>query len=106
MPPQWDLAKRPTNFDLAFFLVVSVESRRPDDSAIFAISGDQSSPGFQGLAEKSLEDFFLVTVVGRMLLPNERIGSYSVKLMKILRSKRPECEEFTLQNRLEIKGHA
>ncbi len=65
--------KRPADLDLAFFLVVSVESRRPDDPAIFGINGDQCSPGFQGLAEKSLEDFFLVTVVGRMLFPNERI---------------------------------
>jgi hypothetical protein len=40
------------------------------------------------------------------LLPNERIGSYSVKLMKILGSKRPERKELALQNGLEIKGHS
>ncbi len=53
--------KRPTDFDLAFFFVVYVESRRTDDLAIFGIDGDQCSPGFQDLAEKSLENLFLVT---------------------------------------------
>ena len=82
-----------------------MESRRPDDPAIFGINGDQCSPGIQGLAEKSPENLFLVTVVGWMLFPNERIGSYSVKLMKILGPKRPECEKLASQNGLEIKGH-
>src|ERR1700736_685810 len=40
--------KRPTDFDLAFLFVVSVESRRPDDLAAFAIHGDQRSARFQG----------------------------------------------------------
>jgi len=83
-----------------------VESRRSDDPAIFAINGDECSPGFQGLAEKSFENLFLVTVVGRMLFPNERIGSYSVKLMEVLWPQRLEREEFAFQNGLEIKGHS
>jgi hypothetical protein len=83
-----------------------VESRRPDDPAILGIHGDQRSTGFQGLAEESLENLFLVTVFDRMLLPDERIGSYRVKALKILYPKRPELQELAFQNRLEIKGHS
>src|SRR5260370_29242375 len=98
--------KCPADFDLAFILVVAVESRRPDDPAISGINGDQRSPGFQGLAEECPENLFLVTVLDRMLFPNERIRSYGVEVMKILRPKRPELEELALQNGLEIKGHS
>ena len=65
--------ERPTDFDLAFSSVVSVESRRPDDLAIFGINSDQRSSGVQGLAKKSLENLFLVTVFDRVLFPNKRI---------------------------------
>jgi len=41
-----------------------------------------------------------------MLLPDERIRRYRVQAIKILRSKRPELEEFALQDGLQIKIHA
>ena len=65
--------KRPADFNLAIFLVISVESGRPNDPAILSIDGDQCSSRFQGFAEKPLENIFLVTVIGRMLFPNEGI---------------------------------
>jgi len=80
-------------------------ARRPDDPAIFEINGDQCAPGFQGQAEEFPENLLLVTVFRRMLFPNERIGSYCVKVGKILRSKRPELEEFACQDGLEVKGY-
>jgi len=78
--------ERPTDFDLAFFFVVSVESRRPDDFAIRGINRDQRATGFQCLAKKWLENFFLVAIFDWMLFPNERIRGHIVKVMKILRS--------------------
>jgi len=48
---------------------------------------------------------FLVAVAGRMLLPNERIRSYRVKLVKILFPKRPEFHEFAFQDGLKIERH-
>ena len=97
--------ERPTDFDLAFLLVVPVESRRPDDPAIFGISGDQCSTGFQGLAKEDLENFLLVTIPARMLFPNERVRGHRVQAVKIRRSKGPEFEKFAFQNGLEIKWH-
>jgi hypothetical protein len=74
--------------------------------AVAGINGDQGSTRFHRLLKKSLEDLFLVTVLVRMLFPNERIGSCGVKSVKILSAKRPKFEEFAFQKRLEIKGHA
>jgi hypothetical protein len=41
-----------------------------------------------------------------VLFPNERIGSDGIKIMKILRSKRPELEQFAFQKGLKIEGHS
>ena len=38
-----------------------------------------------------------------MLLPSERIGGDSIQVMAICGAKRPECDEFALQNRLIIE---
>lgn len=40
-----------------------------------------------------------------MLFPNERIGCYGIKVMKIFWSKRPQLEKLAFQNGLEIKRH-
>ncbi len=66
----------------------------------------ERSAGFHGPAEECLEHRFLVAVPGRMLLPNERIGSRRVKVVKILFPKRPELHEFAFQDGLEIKTHS
>jgi len=81
--------ERPPDFDLAYFFVVSVEARRPDDPAIPGIDNDQRSTRFQGLAEEFLEYGFLVTVSDRMLFPDERIRRHAVQLVPIFRSQRP-----------------
>jgi len=94
------------DFDLAFFPLVSMESRRPDDPALFGISGDHRSAGFQSLAKEHPENLFFVTVLNRMLLPDEGISSYGQKVVKDPGSKRPEFEELTFQDWLEIKGHS
>src|SRR5208283_2186033 len=47
----------PTDFDLAFFLVVSVGSRRHDGLAILCTCGDQRSSVLQSLAGKYLKFF-------------------------------------------------
>jgi hypothetical protein len=62
--------ERPTNFDLAFFFVVSVESRRSDDLAIFGIRSEQCPTGLQSLAKKRRENLLFVTILDRMLFPN------------------------------------
>src|ERR1700689_536362 len=82
-----------------------MESRRADDAAIFGIDGDQCSAGVQGFAEKCPENFFLVTILGGMLFPDERIGGCGVKAIKIFGSKGPEFQEFAFQEWLEIYGH-
>jgi hypothetical protein len=61
--------------------------------AIFGIDGDQSSATFQGFVEENLENIFFATIFNRMLLPDERICSYGVKLMKILVPKGLQFEK-------------
>ena len=97
--------ERPADFYLALFSVVSMEPGRPDDLGVRGINSDQTSTGFQRVAEKRSENLFFVTVLDRMLLPDERICSHGVKVMKILCLKRPEFEEPAFQNGLEVKGH-
>src|SRR5262245_55299725 len=48
--------KGPTYFDLAFFFIVSVESRRSDDTIVLRINSDQRAAGFQRIAKEFLED--------------------------------------------------
>jgi hypothetical protein len=57
----------------------------------------------QGLAKKLPENFFLVTVLDRVLFPDERIRSHGVKIVKILRAKGPQLDEMAFQSRLEVK---
>ena len=83
-----------------------MKSRRPDDLAVSGINGDEGSAGFHRLAKKGLENVFSVTISGGMLFPDERVGSDSVKVPKILRPQRPEFEQIAFQNGLEIKGHS
>ena len=56
--------------------------------------------------EELFKDLFFVTILGGVLFPQERIRSYLVKSIKILRLKRPEFEELALQSRLEVKRHS
>jgi hypothetical protein len=51
------------------------------------------------------EDLLLMTIVGRMLLPEQRIASYSVEVSVILRAERPEFEKIAFQDWLRIEGH-
>jgi len=97
--------KRPADFDLAFSLVVSAESRRPDDPAVLRIHNQERTAGFHPTAEELPEHRLLIAVAGRVLLPNERIRSYRVKVVKILRSKRLEFHKRTFQNGLESERH-
>jgi hypothetical protein len=55
--------------------------------------------------EKLPENLFPVPVSVRVLLPNERICGYRVKVMEIFWPEGPEREQLALQSRLEIKQH-
>jgi hypothetical protein len=69
------------------------------------VDGDQGAARFQGLAKILLEDFFPVAILGRVLLPNQRIASHRVEFLKILQPNRPEFKQVAFQNRLEIERH-
>jgi hypothetical protein len=47
-----------------------------------------------------------MAIAGRMLCPDERIGSDGVQLVIVLGAKRSELDEVALQYRLMIKGHS
>jgi hypothetical protein len=47
----------------------------------------------QGLAKRLPENFFLITILDRVLFPNERVRSHGVKVVKILRAKGPQLDE-------------
>src|SRR5438105_4934619 len=48
--------ERPADLDFAALGVVTVEPRRPDDSAIPRVCGEQRAAGRQGVAEEGPED--------------------------------------------------
>ncbi len=98
--------KRPTDFDLVFLFVISVESRRSDDFPSGRVDGDQRTAGFQRVAEVVFKNLSLVTVADRMLFPNQRIGSGREKFIEIFRSKGSKREELAFQNGLEVEGQS
>src|SRR5262249_54884783 len=85
---------------------VTVIPRRASDPALLGVDGDQRAAGLHRFAEKGPKDLFLTAILGRMLLPDERVPSHGKESIEILSSKRPECEEFACQNGLEIECHA
>ena len=83
LPRQWDLGnKGPADFHFAPRFIASIKSRRTDDLSVLSINRNQSAR-FQRVPEELPEYILAVTIAIRMLLPNQRIGSYSVKLSKI-----------------------
>lgn len=71
---------------------------------VSGIRRDQRSTGFHGLTKELLEDLFFVAIPVGMLLPDERIGSHCVKIVKVLGSKRSEPQDLASQDGLKIKG--
>lgn len=97
--------ERPADLDLTPLLVVAVVSRGPDDLVVFAVNDGRRALGIQGVLKEILEDFFLVSILAGVLLPNERICGGGTQLSKIFPAERSEFEESALQTRLEVKWH-
>ena len=67
-----------------------MESRRSDDLLSLRVNHDKRSAGFERVFEENLEYIFLVTVVLRMLFPDERVGRDGKKVVPIFR---PQADE-------------
>src|SRR5262245_22629417 len=97
--------KRPTDLDLARRLVEAGVARGANHITILGINCGERSAGLHSLAEELAEYFILVTIAGRMLLPDERVGSNGVEGWVVLGPQRAEFEELALQIRLQVEGH-
>src|SRR5207248_5695759 len=97
--------ERPTDFDLALSLVVAVEPRRSDYLPSLRIRREQCTARLQRLLKEHPEHWLLIAVVAGVLLPDERVCSYSVQGMKIVHSKRPQLDKLAFQGRLQFKRH-
>ena len=97
--------ERPADLDLACVFLVSVKSRRADDAAVAGIKDDQRPAALQRLAKERLEYIFPVTIVIRMLFPDEWIRSNGVQALIVVGPERPELDQITPQIRLELKRH-
>ena len=87
--------KRPPNFNLGFFRVVTIEPGRSDDLLILSVDDHERPAGFQCLAEEDSENIFLVTIALRMLFPDERFGRDGKKIVPIFQRQRAKLDEFT-----------
>lgn len=96
----------PADLDLAFFLVVTMETRRPNHPLSYGITDNQRTTGRQSLVKEYLEAFFFMAILDRMLFPNEPISRDGVELTIVFGAKRPHIDEVALQNRLIIKRHS
>ena len=65
--PIFSREKRPSNFNLRFFRIIPVKSRRADDLSRLRIDHNKRSPGFQRVFEENSEYIFLVAITLRML---------------------------------------
>jgi hypothetical protein len=74
----------PANLDLASLLVVTMEARRSNHVSSVGVDCDQSTTGRQGLTKVCAEGPFFMSILVRMLLPNEPIGSDCVEVIVIL----------------------
>lgn len=103
--PVFSREKRPSNFDLGFLLIVPVEPCRPDDLLNLPINDDERTAAFQGLFEENFEYVFSVTIVLRMLFPDERIRRDREQFVPIVRRERPQFDQFAFQMWLKIECH-
>src|ERR1700691_4695280 len=95
--------KGPADFYLAVLLAISVKAGRTDDPPIAAIRDGQCASGIQGIGKEFLEHIHVAAILGRMLLPDERVGCHCVQFAEILRPQRPQFHEVTLQYLLSIE---
>ena len=95
--------ERPADLHFVSLSVVPVKSRGADHPLRDRINGDQCSAGRQCLVKEHPEACDLVAGFVRMLLPDQRVGSDRVQVIMVLRTKRPELDEISLQNRLPIE---
>ena len=82
-----------------------MEAGGPDHAPRSAIDDDQGAAGCQRLLEEHPESRLLVTVLDRVLLPDEGIGGGRVQRFPILGKQWPELHELALQDRLVGEGH-
>ncbi len=95
--------ERPADLHFVSLSVVPVKSRGTDHPLRDRITGDQCAAGRQCLVKEHPEACDLVAGFVRMLLPDQRVGSDRVQIIVVLRTKRPELDEISLQNRLPIE---
>src|SRR6185436_6244120 len=80
--------KRPTNLNLVPLLIISIVARRTNDSSGLQINCQQGPAGFHCFPKELPENVGPVTIIGRMLLPDQRIGRHCEKPVKILDPQR------------------
>ena len=97
--------KGPTDFNFSFLEVQSEVPRRTDSPLSLPVDDNKGTPRFQRLPEKLVEHLFLVTIAGRMLLPNQRVRSHCEQAIPIIRPKRPKLKKVANEVRLQLEHH-
>src|SRR5580698_4526207 len=97
--------KRPADLNLSFLRIVSVVARGAHNLLSLPVDRNQCAARLQRTLKNFLENFFLVAIVGRMLLPDHRIGSDGEQGFPVLRPKRPQLNQLSGKVRLQFKIH-
>src|SRR4029077_4164123 len=92
--PVFSSEKCPSNFDLRFPRIITVEARGPDDPLSLPIDDDERAAGFQRVSEENSEHLFFVTIPLGMLFPDERIRSDRKQLVPIVRCEWTQLDQF------------
>src|SRR5262245_12587107 len=103
--PVFSRQKRPSNFDLRFLPIITIEPCGSDDLLSVSVDRDKRSAGFQRFSEKILENMLVVTIPLGVLLPDERIRRDRKQLVPIVRCERPQLDQFASQMWLKIEPH-
>src|SRR5438876_2601296 len=91
--PEFSRQKRPSDFNLGFLWIITVESRRSDDVLRLCVDYDKRSAGFQRFSEKNLKYLILVSIALRMLFPDERVRRDGKKIVPVFRCERPKFDQ-------------
>jgi hypothetical protein len=103
--PKRSFQKSPTNLDLGSGRFQIAVARASNDSAGLSVNDRECAFRRDRTVEKFLKYFALVTVVFRMLFPDQRIARGEEKRLEIVRLQRAKFDQISRERRLEIKFH-
>src|SRR5205085_9314696 len=86
--------KRPSNFNLRFFRVVTMKPGGSDDLLSLLIYDYKGPAAVYRLFEEGLKYIFFVAIALRMLFPDERIGRNGKQIVPIIGPERAKLNEF------------